>query len=199
MNWQTINGWMSWIALGRVRNSFLSKALTAFSLAAFVLANAAPKLEEAGMDMQSAHFVFWGGFVFLAGYLAFAVLAPIEVRRAGEIDEIVGWMGGLADWNFFQSRVLLATNLLQSMQGSVYFNPPEGAMMFLRQQIGIAKKLKSSDPWEDSAKSLYHADLNLRQYRRPIYRMVVALLLAIGALTVIYPTLKNIILALIRS
>lgn len=198
MDWQTINGWISWTSLGRIRNSFLSKALTALSLAAFVLANAAPKLEEAGMDMDSARFVFWGGFVFLAGYLSFAVLAPIEFRRAGEIDEIVGRMGGLADWSFFQSRLLLATNLLQSMQGAVYFNPPEGAMMFLRQQIDIAKKLKSSDSWEDSAKSLYHADLNLRQYRRPICRMAVALLLAVGALTVIYPTLKNIVLALVH-
>ncbi len=152
-------------------------------------------MQAAGIDLASLRIVFWGGLIFLAGYLLYAVTVPSEFRRSGEVDEIVGRMAALADWSFYKSRQDLAAKLLTEQRGGGLFRATEGAFVFLNMQIEAAKKVTEGDAWETSAKSLYHADLNLRQYARPFARAAVAVLLAAGGLCLISPTLKNGLLA----
>lgn len=199
MNWRTVNDWMSWVSLGRLRNSFVSKTLTALSVTSLALANAAQQLQTVGVDLGSLRIVFWGGLIFLAGYLLYAVTVPSEFRRSGEVDEIVGRMAGLADWTFYKSRQDLAAMLLAEQRQNGLLRATEGAFVFLSMQIEAARTVTERDAWESSAKSLYHADLNLRQYARPFARATVAVLLAAGGLCLISPTLENGLLAVWKA
>ena len=187
---------LSWIQLGWVRSSFLSKALAAIGLAAGVLTGNADAIENAGFDVIWSGSVFWGSITFLAGYLYFALRVPVEFRRAGEIDEIVGRMSGLTNWLFFESRRTLARRLLEKEQNRCWLRAPADAIRFLENRLAEAEKLHQKNAWSKAAPGLYQADLNLRQFSEPISRFLVALLFAVGIVLVVLPTLHVIAKAL---
>jgi hypothetical protein len=194
-----LNECLSWTQLGELRDSFFSRVLTALSLAALVIVSAAPKLDEIGLsiDVGTARIVYIGGLLFVAGYVGYALLAPVELRRPGQIDEIVGRMMTLADWQFFESRRRLATHLLQTERMKTFFSPPDHAKVFLAHQLGLVDAFTEKSPWKDSAPALYHADLNLRQFTSPGFRFLVAALLAAGSGAVLFPTIRSVTLALV--
>ena len=111
--WQWIDGKTTWIALSRLRNSFLSRAILALSLSALVLAHLSDLLERQGVDTQSLRFLFVGGIVFLLGYLLFAHWAPSEFGQPGELYDHVQRMGTVADVDFDKSRLEMAKGLKQ--------------------------------------------------------------------------------------
>lgn len=187
---------LNWIRLGWVRSSFLSKALAAVGLAAGVLTGNEDAIKNAGFDAIWSGSVFWGSIIFLAGYLYFALRVPVEFRRAGEIDEIVGRMSGLTNWLFFESRRTLAKRLLEKERSRRLLRAPDDAIRFLERRLPEADKLQEKGAWAKAAPALYQADLNLRQYSEPVSRFLVALLFALGIMLVVLPTLHAVATAL---
>lgn len=193
--WAKLNGWITWVALGRIRDSFLGKAITAISLAALVLGNVGKTLTDAGLDPLSAKLTFAGSAAFLVGYLSFSVLVPSEFRKGGDIDEIVGRLLGLSDFEFFRSRRAMAATLLSNLRMWSVFGLPEGARLFLRIKLDETAATTVRD-WESKAAALYHADLNLRAYTRPIARIWVAVAFGVGIALLAAPTMFNVYKAL---
>lgn len=189
--WEGLNRAVTWIGLGRVKDSFLGKAVTAISLAALVLGNVGKVLTDVGLDPLSAKLTFIGGAAFIVGYLSFSLFVPSEFRRSGEVDEIVGRLKELSDFEFFKSRRNLAAALMTKIGLGTSFGLPEGDRLFLQNRVAdaLGATLKT---WEAKSSSLYHADINLRQYARPIARMWVALAFGTGIVLLAGPTLMNI-------
>lgn len=181
-----------WTFLSRVRNPFVHQALTVLSLSAFVLANLPPVLSRLGGVPWTTYAVFAGALLFLAGYLLYSKVAPPEFGPAGEIWDIVPRMMTYADWYFFIDRIELSENLLCRSKANNRFPPPEGAVTLLKDKIAQARKLRPAASWKEAAGSLFHADLNLRQYDAPSWRLAIAALLGTGALLMVLPTILNV-------
>ncbi|MBL8592154.1 MAG: hypothetical protein JNK01_05670 [Devosia sp.] len=190
--WGKLNDWITWVALGRIRDSFLGKAITAISLAALVLGNVGKALADAGLDPLSAQLTFGGSAIFLVGYLSFSVFVPSEFRKGGDIDEIVGRLQSLSDFMFFKSRRDMAAALFSDIRISSIFGLPDGARLFLRSKLEETAAATVRD-WEAKAAGLYHADLNLRAYIRPLARIWVAITFGAGIVLLAAPTLFNVV------
>src|SRR3954464_2954756 len=82
----------SWVQLSRLRNSFLSKALTAFSLATFGLSNFGGILHSIGVDISPLRYMFIGSILFLVGYVIVTIGTPVEFRETGDVFDIADKM-----------------------------------------------------------------------------------------------------------
>jgi hypothetical protein len=189
--WTRVDPYITWVSLARVRNSFLSKAVTTFSMAALVLGNLGSQIEALGIDLWTTRVLLAGSGVFLIGYVLFAWLAPHEFRRGGELDELVSRMNSLADWSFFDSRRRLAARLLERSNAMRSLGPPKGAVAFLSARLKSAQALTEDANWTASSPGLFHADIDLRQHDRPRARILVACLLALGLILLLIPTVTN--------
>jgi hypothetical protein len=182
-----------WVLLSKVCNSFLSRAMAALSLTTFLLTNVV-------LPAQRLHFafgfwqiktVFFGAMLFLIGYLVVTIWTPQEFRGTSDVPEIVDRMLNLSDFGFFKSRLDMTTSLMQRIQGGSRSNWFPAPMLYVGNQIKLAKD-KSENDWKKSARSLYHADLSLRQYDRPVARVIALFLLIPGISLLLFPTVISV-------
>lgn len=193
--WDKVNDRITWVSLGRIRDSFLGKAITGISLAALVLGDIGKALTDVGVDLWSIELTFLGGLAFLAGYLGFSLCVPSEFRKGGDIDEIVGRLRGISDFEFFVSRRNMAKCLLADIEAGCVFGFPESARRFLRTKIGDTAYTTINE-LNTQTSSLYHADLNIRSYIRPFARILISLAFTLGVILLAAPTIFNILKAI---
>ncbi len=192
--WRRIDDKTEWMVLSRLRNSFLSRALTALSLTALILANAPEALTQSGLDLPSMRLVFTGSAVFLLGYVLFGLFAPPEFAQPGEIYDHVSRMQVLSDDAFVASRLGMAKKLLERSRSKRPMAPPRHLTDLLSDRISGFEALEA-DARKDAAPGLYHADLLLRQYDAPPVRLLIAAALLTGLACLLYPTITNVLKA----
>jgi predicted membrane channel-forming protein YqfA (hemolysin III family) len=78
---------MAWLSQAKLRDSFMSKALTSLSLATFALGNLAPLLSHLGVHIWKLQCLFIGAVLFLVGYLVVTFRIPPEFRGAIKLNE----------------------------------------------------------------------------------------------------------------
>jgi hypothetical protein len=183
--------WANWVNLSKFRNSFLSKATTAFSLGTFGLANLAKPLQTMGVDSWRLALLFVGSTFFLLGYIFIGFQTPAEFNGATNIIDIVDQMTKIADFDFFRSRNVLCGNLLTRFKGSKKCSLLQPQIDHAQEKHNSANALCSTN-WNDSAGALFHADLVLRQYDRTISRVIGVLLLGSGIVIMLCPTLVSV-------
>ena len=178
--------------LSRLRESFLSKAITATSIASLFIANSGSALSAIGINTTSLSQSFLGGLLFLLGYILYGFRVPQEFKIPGEIHEIVSRMQVLSDEDFFKSRVHVAENLLARMAGYSWA-APVGSVEFLSGSLPSAG-LQRVGATPLTAR-LFQADINLRRFDRPFSRIFVAVLMFGGIGLLAWPTLRNVVAA----
>ncbi len=186
----------SWIQLANVRDSFLSKATTAFSVATFGLSNLAKPLGAIGFDLRNIRLLFVGSMLFLVGYLIVAVRLPLEFRGSRSLDEIVERMFRVHTYVFFNSRLKMTASLLKCFEGKDDIPWLRGPIEYTRSQIAAGANANNNN-WHNSARGLYHSDVVLRQYNRPAARITALLFLAVGLLMMLVPTLFSVFRAMV--
>lgn len=169
----------SWVQLARLRNSFLSKALTAFSLATFGLSNFGEPLHRIGVDISPLRWTFVGSILFLIGYIIVSLRVPPEFRETGDVFEIADRMSKIDSLEFFKSRLRMTNSLLDRISRRRHSGQLNAPIEYARQQVLIAKSKNEKD-WEDGAINLYHSDVVLRQYDRPFGRALALSFLFVG-------------------
>ena len=126
----------SWVQLSNIRDSFLSKATTAFSVATFGLANLAAPLGRLGVDLWQLRLLFPGSMLFLIGYLVMAIRIPLEFQGSRTLDEIVDRMSRVHTYTFLKSRLDMTRAMLdrreakgtpERMRGAVKYAKAEAA------------------------------------------------------------------------
>lgn len=211
--WKWIDGKITWVGLSRLRNSFLSRAILALSLSALVLAHLSDVLERQGVDTLSLRFLFFGGVVFLVGYLLFGLWAPSEFGQPGELYDHVQRMGTVADADFDRSRLDMAQLLCKRFTTKRRFGVPAGLLEGLRRSIQPAEdhfvkedaktdchgnKRPPAALNADVRAGLFHADMALRQHDFPIKRMLIWFVIVAGAVLLILPTTINALRVFLR-
>lgn len=181
----------NWVQLSKIRDSFLSKATTALSVATFGLANLAGPLGRVGVDLWQLRLLFPGSMLFLIGYVIVTLRIPLEFQGSRMLDEIVDRMFRVHTLDFYTSRLKMTQALLARWQDG-------GEPYWLRGHIKYAKteaakaEATPSEKWLESARGLYHADLALRQYDRPTARASALFCLGLGLLLLLIPTVISV-------
>jgi hypothetical protein len=188
------NDRIAWPAQLKLRDSFLSKALTSFSLATFALGNIAPLLEKLGVDFWRLRCLFIGSVLFLLGYLVLTFRVPPEFRGGTSLNDIVRNMLTIQDRSFFESRRAMTISILQRLNVSRPFDLSDGVIQYARTHASPTTQI-TDDNWTQYAASLYHADIVLRQYDRPRTRLISLGLMAAGIVFLLVPTLDGVIRA----
>lgn len=179
------------MTLSDIRNSFLSKATTAFSFATVVLANSSPLLQGLGIDRWRLTCLFIGSALFLLGYLVVSFRSPPEFRGGSNLEDLVGHMRKVDHQEYFISRRGMTEALLTRVKRSRVFCPPNGPMIYAQDQI--SKTANSTEAtWRLHAAGLYHVDLALRQYDRPVSRLIAVALMCTGLLLLLVPTIDSV-------
>lgn len=182
---------LTWLTLANWRDSFFSKAVTALSISALFLANAAPLLAQHGIALPQMTRMFVGSALYLAGCAAFALRVPSQLSRGGEIYDIVSRMKMLTDWSFFDSYRDMAEKGSTRIAGHHIYPPDKKC--FLTTRVDEAKQLTAETVnWIDQTAGLYQAFIEIRNYERPIARVVTAALLGAGTCILFWPVAVNI-------
>lgn len=187
----TQNGVFGWVTLNRVRNSFLAKALTALSISSCVVANVPEFLAKIGFHVGGFKFVFFGSLIFLLGYIVTSWRMPPEFGGGPDIVTVVSNMLKIQDFNFFQSRLDLAKRLVERMEAKRPFDMSKHLLDWAKGQQTSASAVTVCT-YTSSAPTLYRSELTLRQYDRPIWRAFAWVLLIVGVLFMLVPTLSNV-------
>lgn len=188
--WHSLADHTSWLALTKLRESFLSKVTTAFAFTTFALANFAGYLDKLGIDLWRLRFLFVGAVLFLMGYLVVGWRVPNELRSVESLDELVSRMLTISDFRYFETRRKMASALALRMEGRKPFDLPDGYLDYVR--VCVADTANDCEWQEQHAATLYHADLALRQYDRPKARVTAFVLLGFGLLLLLIPTFEGI-------
>jgi hypothetical protein len=183
--------WGSWVNLSKVRNSFLSKATTAFSLATFGLANLAKPLNSIGVDVWRLKLLFIGSVLFLAGYVFLLIRIPPEFRAESDPDSVVDKMLRIQGWQFFQSRLSIIKSIIARYEHLRDLDYVKGPYTYAISQANAADTA-TIDNWKEYSSSLYHSDLLLRQFDYPISRMIILFLLIVGLILLMIPSLVGV-------
>lgn len=181
----------NWLALSRLTGSFLSKALAAFSLATFCLANLGDLLTSLGIDLGRLQRLLAGSVLFLCGHVMVALRAPEELRGARTIDELVARMLVISNFAQFESRRLLTKAMVTRLSAKPPGDIPDGTLTFASDSATKADTIKAWD--QSEAAALYHADLTLRQYDRPWQRWLAFSLISLGLALLLLPTAEAIV------
>ena len=183
----------TWVLLSRLRNSFLSKAVSALSLSSLALANLPGFVLEQGDTPSSLRVVLAGALLFLVGYVAFFFLAPPDLREAGEIHDHVGRMAQIADREFIASRIRLAGPFLERSKGGLPRSVPFARWERLRQQVEHLRNVDPATLGAEARAAFFYADLSARQHDWPDRRIAVAVALVVGAALMALPTAANVL------
>lgn len=187
----------SWVQLSNIRDSFLSKATTAFSVATFGLANLAAPLGRLGVDLWQLRLLFPGSMLFLIGYLVMAIRIPLEFQGSRTLDEIVDRMSRVHTYTFLKSRLDMTRAMLDRREAKGTPERMRGAVKYAKAEAVKAEAAKEGQGnWESLARGLYHADVNLRQYDRPMARTAALFCLCLGLLLLLIPTIASVFRAM---
>jgi hypothetical protein len=201
-----ISASLTWTNINRLTGSFLSRAVTAWSLSILILTTLPDAvLDSTGLAASAAQ-MFWGAAAFLTGYLAATVLQPAEMAGVRDILVSVAHMKSIEYEGFYQSRKEMLQSLCDRMQCAS--RPTEAASALALQalehaelnQATLATTLPSNGrTWRDWSAEVYHADLFLRQYDRKGRLLVSLALLAFGIILLISPVLPRVYSIITRS
>ena len=193
--WERLDRWTNWVVLSRLRNSFLSRAITALSLSSLVLGNLLEVFARTGIDPFTLRLTFAGSLIFLLGYLMIGLWIPPEFGQQGEIYDHVKRMKEIADSDFVTSRLAMSNNLLERVNTWRSLQPPKPLIDFLTTTTSILKEKDSGFSDEEMA-ALFHADLSLRKHDSPARRLIAASIMMIGVACLALPTLRNVVKAI---
>jgi hypothetical protein len=179
-----------WLSLAKIQRSLISKALTSLSLATFLLANFGEALGALGMSTWRLRLLLLGSLLFICGYVCASLRRPPEFEEGATLEELVGQMAKVDDYDYFRSRLSMTQALVERFQRQPPFDLLQGHLEYAKQRIGACKATSQSD-WKSRSSSLYHADLNLRQYDRPRSRWLSLTLLTVGMIALLVPTVAS--------
>lgn len=186
------DGIIGWVSLNRVKNSFIGKILTVFTIGSFTLANFSGPMNLLHVDTTITKLVFVGSIAFLIGYLMITIWMPLEFRAGPEMLSIVGDMKKIESFDFFKSRRTLLSNLYNRLSEHRPFDLNNDALKAIKGRIDKYNSVAETG-YESSSASLYQADLLLRQFDRPVIRVLSATFLGIGLALISIPTAKNLV------
>lgn len=180
---------LTWVFLSNIRNSFFAKATSIFAFSSLILSNSDQVLEFFDFKPFELFLLFTGSVIFILGYILFWVFSPQEFRLSGEIHDHVQRMKNIEDVEFLKSRISMAQNMQNRLQGFSLFKVPQGILLDLQTQIKKAQKTKPVDL--SLSAGVYRADLQARNFDFPIKRIVTAFPLLLGGLMLISTTIVN--------
>jgi hypothetical protein len=181
----------TWVWLSKIRDSFLSKATTAFSVATFGLANLAEPLGRVGVDLWQLRLLFPGSMLFLIGYLIVAIRMPLEFQGSRSLDEIVDRMFRVHTYSFYRSRVKMTEAMLDRWKKGGEPCWLRGPLEIAKEEVAGAAKV-TEDKWHEPARGLYYADVVLRQHDRRIDRAAALVCLGLGLVLLLIPTIVSV-------
>lgn len=187
----------TWVSLARIRDSFVSKVLSALSLSALFISNVPNMLHDLGVTPWTITSIYLGSVLFLAGYAFFLLDAPIEFRGGGEIVDHVSRMQILSGETFVEWRITSAKHLFDDVTSHPDDRIPRGLAESLKRTLADVKTL-SADRRRAELPRLYQDDLALREHVRPGKRLRVAFLFGAGAVLLALPTLWNVLRSLLH-
>lgn len=187
----------TWVFLSRLRNSFVSKALSALSISALVISNIPHLFENLGVTPWTIVSVYLGSIIFLLGYLMFYLYAPREFQGHGEMVDHVSRMQILSSTKFVNSRLDLAGKFLEKLDAEASAHFPKGLLESLQATVDYFAA-KNEEERLAEAQRLFQDDLAAREHDNPNLRLRVAGCLCSGAFLLALPTALNVIVSLWR-
>ncbi len=190
VRWQRLAEHTNWLALWVLRESFLSKVTTTFAFVTFALANFAEVLQTYGFELWRVRVLFIGAILFLSGYLVVGLRIPKELRSVVGLDEMVSRMVKISDLDYLNTRRTMAIALARRMEVDPPADLPDGPLQYV---VTRTEETRSLSEWnEQEARTLFHADLALRQYDRVKSRITAFGLLGLGLILLLIPTIYSV-------
>jgi hypothetical protein len=180
---------LTWVQISSWRHSFLSKVFTIFSFASVGIAYLGKPLEQYGSYFWRLEAWLIGSLMFLIGYAISGLLMPIEFQgESGGLVEIVSKMAQIQSYDFYKSRKDLAQKMVARFRKSKTLAQLQGPLDYVDRSLQFADTAQN---WSQNSAQLYHSDVALRQYDRPLARLASALFIMFGGALLVSPTLTN--------
>lgn len=176
----------SWPKLIRLRESFISKIVTSFSISTFIIANFIDIIKLFELSPWRLWSLFIGSALFISGYIAVGFLRPSEFQEVRMNEDIVRDMLTISDVNYVNGRVIMTRNLVKRMSSRWPCILSRSHIDYVIKSAVNASKMTEWD--EKLAAVLYHADLSVRQFDHPEHRVVCLILLGAGLIAIAAPT-----------
>lgn len=181
-----LEGRFGWEFIIRLRNAFLSRALLALSLTAFLLASFGGLDWVVAAGLWKARLVLAGSALFLAGHLYSLLRTPPEFRTGSSIPDLVGQMLNITSAAYLEDQVGRSRSLLARMRAAPPGDMPVETFYHLEDLLDSSP---AAGPPRADAGSFYDADLRLREWDRPADRALCLGLFGAGLLLLGAPTL----------
>jgi hypothetical protein len=183
-----------WLNVNRISQSFLSKGIVILSLTAFVLANFPSVISLLGNSGWKLPTLFFGSFIFLIGYIIASANVPPELSGQSVATRIVAEMLTLDTWFFFQGRTTMLRSLIVDFSTHSAFDLPAGNMIYAKDALAKADSAPANpSTYKSFSPDIYHADIQLRQFVKPLARYSALSFLAMGIVLMLIPTLTNVL------
>jgi hypothetical protein len=180
---------LTWPKLAKWNASFVPKAITFFSLASFGLAYFGPLLRQYGLSEWKLAAWLIGSVSFLIGYAIVEIRMPSEFSGGAlDLEEIVARMRTVDSKEYYESRKDMTIGLIPRMEP---FKNIKDVKAAIDEAADFSAKEVKPENWAENAAPLYYADLLLRQYDRPVERLLSVIFMAIGLSLLFLPTLTN--------
>ena len=186
-----LQGKIGWVFLTKLRDSLISKAISAITISTFVLSNYPDFLSFLSGSSPKMLFVLLGGLVFVSGYIFCLLRAPAEFKGGRDVPTIVGQMLQVSTFEFLQSRMGLLDRMIKDPTVTRALDMPNGRLLYAQTRLASCVANATEQNWREFAGSLYDADLKVREFADVRGRFLCFFLFATGLLFITLPTLKS--------
>ncbi|MBY6068807.1 hypothetical protein KUW17_18840 [Leisingera aquaemixtae] len=187
-----LEGKVGWAFLTKLRDSMVSKAISAITISTFILSNSPAFLSFFSDGSPKMMLVLFGGLVFLGGYVFCFIRAPSEFKSGRDIPTVIGQMLQVSTFQFFQSRVHLLEGLVDEVSQNSIADLPFGRIIYAKERLATSAAAATERNWLNYAGSVYDADLKLREFVDMKGRLICAALFSAGLLLITLPTLISV-------
>lgn len=182
---------VSWRQLIKWQNSFNSKASIALPVLAFAIAAFPERASSLLATNWRTHFIFWGALLFLLGQFIIFLRRPIEFTGELDTKKAISDIKNMMNFTGFKNRLDLFEKLIERLETK----PPPGLNSV---KLLVAKKRLEDAKTTTELCWMRHLHLietslrGLRDYDNPKGRIFSVMLISLGVLLMIFPTVWNI-------
>lgn len=182
-----------WITLKSLKNTFISRAIVAVSIASFALSNF-PIVPSISSWQWSAMSYFLGSILFLTFWVLVEFRIPIDFKNADSIDQSISSISNSHTFKSFNGRLGMLSAVYPILLNNRPIDLPVAFLQNAKLEMTHSVQASSSN-WVNYSNSMYHAHLSLLNYDNHKIRYKALLLMLVGVSLMLFPIIVNVVRA----
>lgn len=190
-------GRFGWEFIVRIRNAFVTKAITGISLSALALNSLGFFEHLVDGALLNFKLTLLGSTIFLIGYLFSNLKTPYEFQTGFSVPQLVVQKTNISSPSYVEKTLSEAQSLTCLTRENRPFDLPDVHLDYLDECLRDMENMEESKAREVIG-SLFDAELRVREWSQPKDRMICVALFGVGFLLIALPTLFALIQILFR-